>query len=99
MNVIKPVVGQWYRDGADELFEVVAIDDHDETIEIQYFDGTVAEMDFDSWNENLVERLLESAAPPEDWSGAADVEAEDLDWDADDAVLADWSRPESRPLR
>ena len=27
MNVIRPIVGQWYRGGTNELFEVVAIDD------------------------------------------------------------------------
>ena len=57
MNVIRPIVGEWYRGGTNELFEVVAIDDQDETIEIQYFDGTVAEMDFDSWNEQLLGRF------------------------------------------
>ena len=56
MNVIRPIVGEWYRGGTNELFEVVAIDDQDQTIEIQYFDGTVAEMDFDSWNEHLLGR-------------------------------------------
>ena len=47
MNAIRPIVGQWYRGGTNELFEVVAIDDQDQTIEIQYFDGTVAEMELD----------------------------------------------------
>jgi hypothetical protein len=79
MNVVKPVVGQWYRGGTNELFEVVAIDDQDQTIEIQYFDGTVTEMEFDSWNEHLLDELIDAADAPEDWSGAVDVEAEDLD--------------------
>ncbi len=57
MNVIRPIVGEWYRGGTNELFEVVAIDAQDQTIEIQYFDGTVAEMDFDSWNEHLLGRF------------------------------------------
>ena len=29
MNVIRPIVGEWYRGGTNELFEVVAIDDQD----------------------------------------------------------------------
>ncbi len=99
MNVIKPVVGQWYRGGTNELFEVVAIDDQDETIEIQYFDGTVAEMDFDGWNEQLLDRLIDVADPPEDWSGAVDVEAEDLDRDFEDTARTEWSTPQQRPLR
>ena len=77
MNVVKPVVGQWYRGGTNELFEVVAIDDEDETIEIQYFDGTVTEIEFDAWNEQLLDELIDAADAPEDWSGAIDVEASD----------------------
>src|SRR6266849_3254277 len=84
MNVIRPVVGQWYRGGTNELFEVVAIDDQDQTIEIQYFDGTVTEVDFDSWNEQLLDELIDAADAPEDWSGAVDVEAEDLDREFED---------------
>ena len=79
MNAIRPIVGQWYRGGTNELFEVVAIDDQDQTIEIQYFDGTVTEMDFDTWNEQVLEGLLVTAGAPEDWSGSVDIVAEDLD--------------------
>ncbi len=97
MNVIKPVVGQWYRGGTNELFEVVAIDDQDETIEIQYFDGTVAELDFDAWNEQLLDSLIDLADPPEDWSGAVDVEAEELDFE--EVARAGWPENEAHSLR
>ncbi len=96
---MKPIVGQWYRGATNELFEVVAIDEHDESIEIQYFDGTVAEMDFDSWNEQLFDRMLDAADAPEDWSGAIDVEAEDLDRNFEDNVRMPWSTPADRSLR
>src|SRR5580693_4677320 len=99
MNLIKPIVGQWYRDGANELFEVVAIDDQDETIEIQYFDGTVTEIEFDSWNEQLLDDAIDVADAPEDWSGAVDIETEDLDRDFEDYARAAWSRPHDRSLR
>ncbi len=99
MNVIKPIVGQWYRGGTNELFEVVAIDDDDETIEIQYFDGTVAEVDFDAWNEQLLDQLIDAADAPEDWSGAVDVEAEDLDREFEDNVRSPWSIHQDRSLR
>ena len=99
MNVMKPIVGQWYRGATNELFEVVAIDEHDESIEIQYFDGTVTEMDFDSWNEQLFDRMLDAADAPEDWSGAIDVEIEDLDRDFEDNARSAWSSPEDRSLR
>jgi hypothetical protein len=99
MNPIKPVVGQWYRDGTNQLFEVVAIDDQDETIEIQYFDGSVTEIDFDNWNEQLRDDLLEAADAPEDWSGAVDVEAEDLDREFEDLTRPAWSNHEDRSAR
>jgi len=88
MNVIRPIVGEWYRGGTNELFEVVAIDAQDQTIEIQYFDGTVAEMDFESWNEHLW-----------DWSGAIDVEAEDLGREFEDNARSAWSSPNDRSMR
>jgi hypothetical protein len=96
MNFIKPIVGQWYRGGTDELFEIVAIDDQDQTIEIQYFDGSVTEIDFESWNEQLREELLEAADAPEDWSGAVDVEVQDLDREFEDTARPVWSIPTDR---
>jgi len=94
MQFIKPIVGQWYRGGTDELFEVVAIDHQDQTIEIQFFDGSVSEVDFDTWNEQLREELIEAADAPEDWSGAVDVEAQDLDREFEDTARPDWSSPD-----
>src|ERR1700719_3787960 len=99
MNVIRPIVGQWYRGGTNELFEVVAIDDEDETIEVQYFDGTVTEIEFDCWNEQLLDELIDAADAPEDWSGAVDVEAEDLDREFEDNARTLWSTPNDRSLR
>jgi hypothetical protein len=99
MNLVKPIVGQWYRGSTNELFEVVALDDEDETIEIQYFDGTVTEIEFDSWNEQLLDELIDAADAPEDWSGAIDVEAEDLDREFEDNARTAWSNPQDRSLR
>ena len=99
MNFIKPIVGQWYRGGTDELFEVVAIDDQDGTIDIQYFDGSVSEVDFDSWNEQLRDELIEAADAPEDWTGAVDVEAQDLDREFEDMARPAWSNHADRSLR
>ncbi len=99
MNVVKPIVGQWYRGNTNELFEVVAIDDEDETIEIQFFDGSVTEIEFDSWNEQLLDELIDMANAPEDWSGAIDVESEDLDREFEDNARTVWSIPQDRSLR
>ncbi len=92
MTFIKPIVGQWYRGVTDELFEVVAIDDQDETIEVQYFDGSVTEMDLDSWNEQLLDGEIEMADAPEDCSGSIDG-SEDLDRDYEDRLHSDLRRP------
>lgn len=72
-----PVIGQWYRHPGGDSFEVVAIDRDDRTIEIQYFDGTVEEMDVDDWNAQWDEGVLEAAEAPEDWSGSVDIEPGD----------------------
>lgn len=93
MNFVRPVVGQWYREGRHDLFEVVAIDDEDETIEVQYFDGTIAEMDVEGWNEQLLDGLIEMADAPEDWSGSVDVGTEDLDREFEDYAKASWTDP------
>ena len=47
---MKPTIGNWYRIQGSESFEVVAFDEDDGTIELQYFDGTVEEMDLEDWN-------------------------------------------------
>ncbi|ACV26935.1 DUF6763 family protein [Kangiella koreensis] len=66
-----PLRGHWYkRSDLNTIFEVVAIDDDDGTIEVQYFGGEIEELDLHSWE--LLE--LSQAAPPEDWSGALEVD-------------------------
>ncbi len=56
-KAINPVVGQWYKEADGQTFEVVAIDDNDETIEVQYADGAVEEFDMDSWESMELTRL------------------------------------------
>ena len=46
---MKPTIGNWYRIQGSDSFEVVAFDEDDGTIELQYFDGTVEEMDIEDW--------------------------------------------------
>ena len=74
MAVAYPVIGQWFRRPNGALFEVVAIDEQGSTIEIQYFDGTIDDVEFDAWPELL---LIEVGAP-EDWSGSVDMDPEDF---------------------
>lgn len=77
MAAPRPNVGEWYRQSGGSLFEVVAKDEDDGTIDIQYFDGTVEEMDFEDWESQWEEGALEAAEAPEDWSGSVDIEPED----------------------
>jgi len=71
-----PDIGAWYRLDSGEAFEVVACDTDDGTIEIQYFDGTVEELDIEDWELHGEERRLEEVEPPEDWSGSVDVDSD-----------------------
>ncbi|MGH8253772.1 MAG: DUF6763 family protein [Steroidobacteraceae bacterium] len=77
MNMQHPGVGDWYRLSSGELLEVVAFDAGDGTVEVQYFDGTVEEFDFDDWRSQRASGAIEEAEAPEDWSGSVDVEPED----------------------
>ncbi|MGX5173771.1 DUF6763 family protein [Aliikangiella sp. IMCC44653] len=67
-------IGHWYRPITDpNVFEVVAIDYDDQTVEIQYFDGDIEELDFSGWKSlNPLE-----TAPPEDWTGPFELERQD----------------------
>ena len=40
-NEFTPRVGDWYQNISGENFEIVALDDDEATLEIQYFDGAV----------------------------------------------------------
>lgn len=69
-----PEIGSWFRVGEGKTFEVVAVDEKDLTVEIQHFDGTVEELDVDSWRQMSAEPI----EAPEDWSGSLDVDTLDL---------------------
>ena len=83
-----PEVGTWYRGADGNTFEIVAVDDKDQTIEIQHFDGTLEEMDLDAW----AELGTEAVDQPEDWAGSMDVEEEDLPSDGEVPKEA-WADP------
>ena len=72
-----PGVGAWYRLNGGPPFEVVALDEHDGTIEVQYVDGTLEELDLEDWKSWCDEHSLEAADAGEDWSDSADVEADE----------------------
>jgi hypothetical protein len=77
MNAHLPTIGDWYCIRGGELFEVVALDEADGTLEIQYFDGTIEEMELVDWEAQITTREIEAAEAPEDWSGSVDADPED----------------------
>ncbi|MGH8318557.1 MAG: DUF6763 family protein [Steroidobacteraceae bacterium] len=89
MAAPQPSIGDWYRFNGGELFEVVAIDDDEGTIDIQYFDGTVEEMDQEDWEAQSDDGTLEAAEAPEDWSGSVDVEGGDEEGHGSDNINED----------
>jgi hypothetical protein len=66
---LEPVTGNWYthRDKG-QMFQVIAVDEDRQLIEIQYFDGDLEEIDSDAW----YDMDLEIAEPPEDERGPLD---------------------------
>lgn len=86
-----PVVNNWYRDlDSERVFEVVAIDEDDGTVEIQYFESELEELDIDSW----YEMNLEFAAAPEDWSGPYDdLTADDFGDTGEGYHPESWNNP------
>lgn len=65
---LTPEVGQWYCDHGDRKLMVVARDETAAVVEVQYFDGTVEEIDLADWPEFVAAPI----AAPEDWSGPFD---------------------------
>jgi hypothetical protein len=81
----EPVVGAFYEDEDGKSFEVIAFDENDGSIEIQYGDSTTDEIDLDDWYGLDLERLESDEEDDEleetDTSNAPD---DDIDPDEDD---------------
>ncbi len=76
-----PVPGQWYESLEDEeTFQVLSIDEDSELIELQYEDGDVEEIDYETWQE----LDLDLTEEPEGWSGSDDDDEDDDEEEDDD---------------
>ncbi len=73
INEFPPRIGDWYQNISGDAFEIVALDEDEATMEVQYYDGAVEEIDFDSWGDMEIVPI----EPPEDWAGSLDIERED----------------------
>jgi hypothetical protein len=87
----EPVVGAIYEDPDGLAFEVVSFDEDDGTIEVQYEDGEVGEIDIDAWYEMELQQLRsadsdeeEEEVEPEKADKRVPVEDDDDDEDLDD---------------
>lgn len=87
---VEPSIGDWYKTVDGQSLEVIAYDEDESSIEIQYFDGAVEELDLDTWYEmDLVPR-----EPPEDWSGPFDDLVKDDMGDTEEVRHPeDWTGP------
>jgi hypothetical protein len=74
---MRPDIGEWYRILDGDEFEVVAIDEDDGTIEVQYFDGTVAELEASDWDLQFSNGDIEKVDAHEDGKGSADFDDDD----------------------
>lgn len=89
-HFIQPEIGKWfYSQDFRDSFEVVASDESEDYVEVQYFSGEIEEFDLDTWYQLNLSRI----PAPEDCSGPYELSYEDLGY-LDDAVhLDDWSNP------
>ena len=62
-----PPIGTWFRDmETGQTFEIVAIDDRQNTIEVQFSDGDIDEFDIESWGRL---NIIQTEAPEDIYVG------------------------------
>ncbi len=90
-NELDPLVDQWYQHtDKGQQFYVTAIDEKNDSIEVQHFDGDIEEFSSAEWR-NLDIDLSEE---PDNWSGGIDIgNLEDLGTEITDTSVADWEEP------
>ncbi|WOJ95726.1 DUF6763 family protein [Congregibacter brevis] len=90
MSQFVPKLGRWYQDKeSGQLFEIVSLDTDEANVQVQYLDGELADFEFDVW----AELKLRTAAAPEDWRTA--FELDDVDESDPDAAMhpLQWASP------
>ena len=88
---IDPVVDNWYMHlDKGQRFTITEVNEDDETIELQHFDGDIDEITFSDWSDYNVE-LCEA---PENWSGPIDIgTVDDYGTEITDTSSDDWNEP------
>ena len=89
---LDPIIGNWYRHlDKGQMFQVIALDESDSSIELQHFDGDIEEVSLVAW----FAMDLEVSEAPEDWTGPIDdIEQDDLGYSSETVMSdQDWSAP------
>lgn len=87
----QPSIDVWYKTSTGDIFEVVAVDPQDDSIEIQYLDGSLEELDSDAWqsvepkvidppHETMGDDYEERAGFEEDYHELVDLDSNDREW-------------------
>lgn len=87
----EPIVGSWYQyPEKAQKFRVTNVNERTGDIELEYFDGTLDEIDFYIWGSLGAEQI----EAPEDWTGPMDrLDDADLDYQVVDMKEDDWAAP------
>ena len=80
----EPVAGAFYEDKDGRSFEVIAFDENDGSIEIQYGDSTTDEIDLDDWYGLDLERLESDEEDDIEETDTSNAPDDDVDPDEDD---------------
>lgn len=87
VSKLSPIIGNWYQGAEGLIFEVVAFDREDGTIEVQHLDGQVEEFDVEIWRG----MALGEVAPPEDWRSGFELSREDAADPEQPMQTAEWT--------
>ncbi|PPC89645.1 MAG: hypothetical protein CTY34_10660 [Methylobacter sp.] len=81
-TITDPVIGNWYKDiETSQTFQVMAVDDDSDTIEVQFANGDAGEFDHEGWFNST----FDSIDDPEEWDEAYnDMGDDDLGFDEED---------------
>lgn len=74
MEIVEPIVGRWYHSEVEDTdFEVIGVEPDEDCVQIQYEDGTIEEVDMDTWYR--LELLPTHAS--KDWANQFGLNAEE----------------------
>ena len=80
MTQLEAIVEQWYSH-LGKQFQIIAIDEDVNEVEIQYFDGNIDILSLEDWSH----LDLDTIRPPANWTGPVDnIRSDDLGYQTDD---------------